>query len=284
MERIVAFQEETSPEIELSRLSAGTRSHAATMAYRLDEAVLADGSLYFKGGYEVFRPKSARPLLQRHADQFTVAQLCTNLWVERYFGHWVNDGLLLELLASRRSIPALRFRGKPWLHEPGYRKIVNLKAEHTAHARIEKLWVIDDSGTNADRILRLNELRRRVRSVATSDGPKRVMLLRGKLGASRNLVNGDEIHSALVRNGFEIIDPEAESVLSIVEKTAHAEMAVLVEGSAQNHCMLSMPEGSTLLTIQPATRFNAFSKTFSDALGFHWAFVVADAQSEGFHL
>jgi hypothetical protein len=57
-----------------------------------------------------------------------------------------------------------------------------------------------------------------------------------------------------------------------------------VEGSVQNHCLLAMPTGSTLLAIQPPKRFNAFSKTFADLLGINWAYVVAEPDENGFRL
>ena len=88
----------------------------------------------------------------------------------------------------------------------------------------------------------------------------------------------------LCRLGFEIVSPEAEAPRRIVEKLAEAEIAILVEGSAQNHCLLAMPPGATLLTIQPPTRFNALSKTFADAIGLRWGFVVAGPDPEGFRL
>jgi hypothetical protein len=112
-------------------------------------------------------------------------QLCSNYVIERYFGHWATDGLVLELLAAQRSVPGLKLAGTPWMHEPGYRELCGLPVTRSDNAWIERLWVIDDRGINDGWISRIEELRRRVRSVVAPNGPKRVMLTRGTLGAKR---------------------------------------------------------------------------------------------------
>jgi glycosyl transferase family 61 len=283
IERASAVQEETTPEEEEKRLQEGERWHGPTIAYQIDDAVLADGCLYYGGGYDVFR-NSARPILSREVDHLPEAQLCSNFVIERYFGHWIRDGLLLELLAKQRGIAGLRLSGRNWLHEPGYRELSGLRTAQTQHARIDRLWVVDDRGLNHNRIARFEEIRRRIRSVVKPAGAKRVFLSRGALGSTRELVNADAVHSALQRLGFEILHPERVSARHLVQSLADAEVAVLVEGSAQNHCLLAMPKGSTLVTIQPPERFNALSKPFADAIGIKWAFLVAEPRVGGFEL
>jgi hypothetical protein len=214
-------------------------------------------------------------------------QLCTGYFIDRYFGHWATDGLVLELLAAQRSVSGLKLAGTPWLHEPGYRELVGLKVKQSHHARIERLWIIDDSGINDGWISRIEELRRRVRSVAAPNGPapnapKCVMLTRGTLGAKRNLVNSSEVQAALVRLGFDIVNPELETARGLAEKLCGVEIAVAVEGSAQIHCWLAMPGGSTFVAIQPPARFNTWAKMTADAVGINYAFLVADPHPDGF--
>jgi capsular polysaccharide biosynthesis protein len=149
---------------------------------------------------------------------------------------------------------------------------------------VDRLWVIDDRGINDSWISRIEELRHRVRSAAAPNGPKRVMLTRGTLGAKRNLVNSSDVQEALVRLGFDIVNPELETARSLAEKLCGVEIAVAVEGSAQDHCWLAMPPQSTFVAIQPPTRFNAYGKVHADAIGINFAFVVADPHPEGFCL
>ena len=73
--RVLAVQEQTTVATELERLGAGERRHGPTIAYRIDNAVLGEGTLYYNGGYEVFRGGSKNPLLPRHSDSFAEMQL-----------------------------------------------------------------------------------------------------------------------------------------------------------------------------------------------------------------
>jgi hypothetical protein len=239
--------------------------------------------LYFNAGYQVIRGGSDL-VLPRRQDRFSEMVLCTNNVIERYFGHWLNDGLLLEQLAEQLSLPSIILKRKPWLHEPDYRKLSRLEGEQTEHGIVDRLWFVDDRGVNHGRISRIKTLRERLQSTVTRTGPKRVMLTRGALGAPRHLVNSREVQAALEKAGFAIIFPEAESAGNLVNILSSAEIVVVVEGSAQGHCTYALPLGSTLLTIQPPTRFTANSKDRADALGLNWAFVVADPRPHGFYL
>jgi hypothetical protein len=283
-DRVIAVQEDTDIKLELERIREGTRRHGPTVAYRIDNAVLGQGSLYFDGGYQGMRGGSKRPLLPRHKDCFAEMQLCTNYVIGRYFGHWIIDGLVLELLAAQRSLPGLTFAGTQWPHEPGYRELCRLEITRSDHARVERLWVIDDRGINDGWISRIEELRRRVRLTVIPNGAKRVLLTRGTLGAARNLVNSPEVYNVLDQLGFEILNAELETPRSIVEKLSAVEIAVAVEGSGVNHCFLAMPSRSTIVTIQPPTRFNSHGKVRCDVVGVNWAFVVATPHPEGFCL
>lgn len=282
-ERVQSVQEETTTAIELDRLRKGTRPHGPTIAYRLDSAVLAQGTLYYKGGYNVIRGGSRAITPPRH-DRFREAQLCTNNVIERYFGHWLTDGLLLGLLADQRSLEGLILKREPWLHEREYRKMSGIENSPTEYALVERLWVVDDRGVNDSWIARVKALRDRMQSAVTKAGSRRIMLTRGETGAPRNLVNSAEVQEELEKRGFEIINPEKETVSRIVGAISSAEIVILVEGSAQSHCTYALPSGSTLLIIQPPSRFNAISKERADAAGYHWAFVVADPHPNGFYL
>ena len=283
-DRVVAVQEETTPAMERERLREGNRRHAPTIAYRMDGAVLAGGTLYYGDGFEVIRKSSKRLILNGHWDHFAEMQLCSGYVIERYFGHWATDGLALELLAAQRSVPGLKPAGTPWMHEPGYRELCGLPVTRSDNAWVDRLWVIDDRGTNDGWISRIEEVRRRVRSAAAPNGPKRVMLTRGTLGAKRSLINSSQVHEALIRLGFDIVHPELETARGLAEKLCGVEIAIAVEGSAQDHCWLAMPPQSTFVAIQPPTRFNTWAKMTADAVGINFAFVVADSHPDGFCL
>jgi hypothetical protein len=283
-DRVLGIAPHTTIAMERERLSGGQRRYGPTIAYRIDGAVLADGTLYSDGGYQVIRGRASNPILHRDRDHFAEMQLCTDYFIDRYFGHWLTEGLVLELLAEQRSVPGLTLAGDPWLHEPGYRELSDLKIRRSRHAFVERLWMINDYAVNDGWASRMHELRRRVRRIPVRDGPKRVILSRGALGARRNLVNSSEVYEALARVGFEIINPESEVPQSLVEKLSGVELAIAIDGSAHNHCWLAMPARSSFISIQPSMRFTANGKRRADLADINWAYVVADAHPDGFTL
>ena len=99
------------------RTRALARGHTATWAdHRLPYRqchTWERGTLYFDGGYEVIGRSSRKRLLSGHHVYLGEAQLCSNYVIDRYFGHWLIDGLALELLAAQRSLPAISPASSP---------------------------------------------------------------------------------------------------------------------------------------------------------------------------
>ena len=155
-DRVVAVQEETTWAMRARALKREVHggmgrplATVSTMPY------LGMGPLYFDGGYEVIGHRSSKRLLSGHQDHFAEAQLCSNYVIDRYFGHWLIDGLTLELLAAQRLLPAISPANSFWPHEPGYRDLCDLKIARSDNARIDRLWVIDDRGLNDNWISRI---------------------------------------------------------------------------------------------------------------------------------
>ncbi|WP_294395102.1 glycosyltransferase family 61 protein [uncultured Sphingomonas sp.] len=281
-DRVIQFQHETSPEHELSRVSAGDRRHGATTAYRLKDVLLADGRIYYRGGYTNFRQTDYRRVLTGPMEHIMQAALTTSSVAERYFGHWLCDALLMEQLAAQRGLPALTFERRAWSHEPGYRAALGLDATKVRQATVGDLWLFDDVGLNDGMVERLQALRGRIAARRPAEGPSHVFMRRGAMGTARVLTNQQAIEDALAQRGFTIIDPEQMAVDALIATLSHARTVVLVEGSAQSHVIHTMRKGGVALTIQPPRRFNAVLKPYADALGFHWAYAVADDAENGF--
>src|ERR1700733_1014785 len=84
-DRVIDFQQDTTKAQELDRLRPGLHLHGATVAYGIHDAVLADGTLYFQGGYENVRSCKKRLILPSKAERFDEMMLCSNYVIERYF-------------------------------------------------------------------------------------------------------------------------------------------------------------------------------------------------------
>jgi hypothetical protein len=269
-------------EIEHKITTSPYLEHGPTIAYRLDDAILADHTLYWRGGYEVARVRKKRAILLGHLDEYHEGQLCSYAPSNIYFGHWLRDAMAMELLAEWRGLKPLSYAGPPWMHEAGYRQMMALPGFPVSFAHIRRLWIVNDLGLNANWISRFKELRERVRRSTKPDGPRRVFLVRGRKGVARELVNELAIADVLSRRGFTTIAPEQLSAHEIADALASAQIVVAVEGSALNHAQFALPSNSGVLVIQPPERFNAFHKILMDFTGIRFGYIVADPIPGGF--
>jgi hypothetical protein len=283
IERVKAFY--GGAEAQLPRLTETVRTEGPTTAYRMDDAVLADFTLYAGGSHVVYRSGGKRPVIVGKPTLIEEAQLCTTPCVENYFGHFLRDALPLELLADERKLPPLSFEREPWLHEPGYRELVGMPPVRTRYARVNKLWLVDETALNAGWVGRFGELRRRIREKVEPRGDSHIFLARGSFGANtRNLINERELTQELEARGFCVIPPEKMDARSICAALAEAKVVACVEGSVQNHAFAAMPAGAIMLSIQPPQRFNSVPKLIADAVGARFAYVVAEPRDSGFIL
>jgi len=278
----------TSRDHDRGRIEGGRRVEGATIAYRLDDAVLAGGTVYAGLGYDAIRPDAARLLLRGVPERIAEAALTSHACAESFFGDWLIEGLSMELLAADRGWRALAPARTPWLHEPGYRALTGLDVHRTAYARIDRLWLFDDLGINDDRRRRLLELRRRIRAAtpapddASRGAPALVYLTRGRLGQARALRNDAAVETALMSRGFRVVHPEAEAPADLARLLGRARAVVCLEGSAQQHAVVAAPPGAALTVIQPPHRFTAPGKDLADLAGLRYAYLVGEPEEDGF--
>ena len=269
-------------EAQVPRLLATKREEGPTLSYRFPNALLADFTVYCGGRYEVYSSETKRPVLTGSPDVFEEAQLCTTNCAQTYFGHFLRESLPLEVLAEQRSMTALTFDRRPWLHEAGYRELVGLHPTPTNFARVSNLWITDERTLNEGWKSRFRIVREAVRSKVRSTGGNHVYLRRGTLGTARNLLNEEVVCERLEAAGFRIVAPEMMAPAEIAVALANAKVVACVEGSVQQHAFIGMPEGSTLLSIQPPYRFNSIAKLMTDAIDATLAFAVAEPADHGF--
>lgn len=282
LDRVVDFL--GGVENQVPRLVATVREEGPTLSYRFANATLADFTVYCASRYEVYSPSTKRPVLTGSPEGFGEAQLCTTNCAQTYFGHFLREALPLEVLAQQRGMTALTFRRQPWLHEPGYRSLVELVPVETSYAEVANLWITDERALNEGWKKRFQTLRRTLRGKVTPSRDTHVYLRRGTMGAARNLLNEDEVAAKLESIGFRVIAPEKMTPEAIASALAEAKVVVCVEGSVQQHAFIAMPEGATLVSIQPPARFNSIAKLLSDAVDARFAYVVAEPAAGGFTL
>ncbi len=101
-----------------------------------------------------------------------------------FFGHWITDDLTLHLAAEAIGRPFILKR-KAYLHEPEYRRLLNIWCDEVACTHFDEVVVLRDFGQNAYKRKRYEILRNRLKEQFHPGHAKRVLLRRGSLGVSR---------------------------------------------------------------------------------------------------
>jgi len=266
--------------------------HAPTMAYRLRNLVLQDGSLY-RGNVRLDLHSRSRltkreRLLPRVRLQHEVEQasLYSSYDGHEFFGLWLTDDCPNYLLASQHGQPVAPTRpASP--HMLAYEQLLSMNPFRSDSAYLHEAVFFDDVwGNSLSKKSRLAAVRARILALAPNAQPHPgVFLLRRDSGKSRVMENELEAaqHLASTR-GFRIADVTRDDVPSLMQKCAGARVVAGVEGSHLMHGVLALDAGSSLVTIQPPHRFCAVLKRTTDMQGVHFGYLMAEQTPEGFRV
>lgn len=285
-ERIGGTLPYTDIVTEVRIAHGGLTEHPPTYSYNLGPALIADGSVYYRGGFGVMKSGVARPLARGRAERLAAAQLCTSSLTEEFFGHWLLDTPALAVLGEQRGLTPVVVRTTPTSsHRRGYTAMMGMPVIESRLATADQLWFVDDRPTNAGRAARLREVRRRVRRSASAGRRRRVIMDRKLGGVRRNLENSGALWDLLVRDhGFEVVDPLLTDQATLVGILADAELVLGVEGSALCHAVVASPETAMIFAIMPPTRFCTAVKWYTDMVGMKFGFAVASGTGSDFTL
>ena len=187
-------------------------------------------------------------------------------------------------LAARGLGDPFIVKRTPFLHESGYRQLLNISCEPVDRAYFDHVVVLRDFGQNAYKRMRYEILRNRLEERARPTGAKRVLLRRGNLGESRAIVNAPEFESYLKSQGFAILEPERLTSSEIAEQTMGAEVVIGIQGSQIPQALLTMAHGGILCLLQPTFRFNNTTKGYTDCLDTRYAILVGHSDPGGFSI
>ncbi|WP_205479161.1 glycosyltransferase family 61 protein [Sphingomonas arenae] len=272
---------DSTPSTNLARLRCEPVRQGESFALRLRDVIIADGTVMARTALSVVAERRRRMLLRSPVEQLDEGTFCSTYVTERYFGHWLKDGLSHELWARDQGSQPLVLTSPPGrVHEPGYRQLSGLAARHVDTARVGELWYLHDHELSDDRVARLQRIRARIRAAVPADGPSHVFMSRGSSGAGRTLANEAEVEAMLTGLGFAILKPETSTPWEIARTLSSARVVISPEGSALSHAVMTAPQGTTLVVLQPPFHLNMIYKTFADALDFHFAYAVGDPVSE----
>ncbi len=286
-ERIQAFQEWTTEDVERRRTYGGEITYPAVMAYEYHDAILYNGSVFAAGAEQRIRPDNVLPPEPKNHPVIDIGDgaLATSFLGLKYFGHWMKDDAPLSLLAEEYGTPFV-LTPPPWRHVDGYRDLLGVPSLCAENARIKKLVMFEDEPTTSHKGVRLRKMRSRVQKKLGSPkaSGQRVFITRGisdKPG--RIFVNEKEIADRLSRQeGFTILDPSQMGVDAFIEALYGASLIVSSEGSQSAHIYYLLQKGAGVIDITSPFRFNSPKKCFSYLLGLRFGYIVGDPANDGF--
>jgi capsular polysaccharide biosynthesis protein len=282
--KIVAGSPDRPVEEEIKAIHGGKVVHDATMAHELRNAVLVSGNLFTsKAQLSISNRRSPlfAPDLPHEHDE---AALASSSYGIKYFGHWMRDDLTRQL-AARDIAPPVSVLDKPTLNQQGYLDLLDLNITVRTDAFFKRVVVLHDVGQNAYKHARHLQLRQIASSVVGKSKVPGVMLLRGKSGERRVLLNEGEVAEYVRSRGFLVLDPAKASARELLTACNEVDVVIGIEGSQLSNGLMWMSRSGTFVVLQPPQRFVTVLKDHCDNLGMRYAFIVCDGREDGaFHL
>jgi len=260
---------------QLCPVTTRTITHAPTIAYHVENAVLTRGSIY-SGNMKYFLYPKLPESTRAAPVHLTRAALASTKLGTQFFGHWLKDDCTLYLLAEKHgpplSVPPLYTR----VDQPHYESLFIQDWGSTIEAHIDHLIVYQDFSQNSLKRQRYRLLNARIRSRLVPKVPALVYFKRGKTGVPRLIANEDEIIETLTKAGFVVVDIASDDLQTIITSLMDAKVVVTLEGSHLSHCWFSPENKSGVVTLQPPDSFTSITKGWLDAVSARFGFVVGD--------
>lgn len=284
LDKVTGTPRDTSVAFELTKVRGGPIGHAATRTCILDDVLIEGGCLYVGGRRRREVPRRVTPAEGEVVQELPHAVLTSTFYGNLYFGHWMADVqpriLLARTLGEPISIP-----GPDWPHLAPYRALFGTQTRAIRCGRIRQLTLLEDFGQNSHRRARYLALRERLQPLGQPKPSPGVMLLRGRQGQVRELVNEMDLAERLAKErGFDIVDPAQCRAEDIVRRLVGTRYVVGVEGSQLAHATFSLSQHGALIALQPPWRFNNSHKDRMDCIGIRYGSVVGDAVTGGFRI
>lgn len=278
LDRILGHHPDSKPSLNMALIDCKERSQGPTVRYRLENVLLAEGAVLLPLWACPIIDMKRRLIIAGDIPEISEGALCSTPVSEKYFGHWLRDQLPHEILAADLGLLPLALKGVDRPSEPGYRDLTGLQARPVATAFVRNLHMFDDFEINDHRVDRINRLRTLIRQSVENNGPEIVYIARGGNGVGREMLNELELIEHLEKRGITCIFPEVASPAETARCLKSARIVVGPEGSAMSHAFCAMPEGATMLQIQPPRQFNLHYRIYLEALNMRHGIVFGEDQ------
>lgn len=265
--------------------------HAPTRAYKLKETWMINGFLY-KGlhsfrlhpAFQISKKMNYFPkvLMNTEIDH---AALYSTSEGNQYFGLWLTDDCANYALASAEGTPVTS-NIIPYSHMTEYESFLEMNPIRTNAAYLKNAVLFDDNwGNNENKHLRFAANRAKLLARFPANSHPGVFILRRNSGISRVMLNELEIAEQLrEKYGFKIVDVTQNTASEILAACSGAKVLIGIEGSHLFHGLMMLESGSSVLVLQPPTRFSAVIKNTTDMENINYSFVVGIQKEENFYI
>jgi len=284
LERIVGAPAESNVKWEIDCATKLSGVHRATIAYHFKTVALIKGSIYVDTlRFFLADDRHIRVKPTTEVSEVDHAALVSSYYGTKYFGHWLRDDCIFHVLADEIGIPTINIPTLNRPHADSYASLFEQDWTPTVRARLRNLTIFGDYSQNSLRLKQYQFLRERVaKKFPRGNYRSFVYLKRGKLGQPRYVQNEEKIIQALARLGFVVLDSGTDSVDAMLAVLVNAKLVISIEGSHISHCVYAIPGDSALLVLQPADRFVANHREWSNCLGIRFGFAVGAAGENGY--
>jgi len=279
----------TSDQIVREHLNRERVELYPVQVHEFESAYLVDGSVFLgrtarielrssserKGGLRRFSLLPASPQTEC-TDAVLVAGVAGSTW----FGHWLEDEVPLQFLASAFGPPIAHVRTE-YAHEGAYREL--LKLDHplrvgTAHIR--HLRIVDEFAQNPSKARRYWRIRSQLARLKKGAG-NRVFLNRGTTGASRSLTNEAQLVARFRAEGYAIVDIATSPLSEILNVLIGASLVVGVEGSHLAHALYAIKDFGQLVILTPPQRAYTTVAEIAPFCRVHASMYICIPESDG---
>ncbi|MBB4800500.1 hypothetical protein HNP37_000539 [Flavobacterium nitrogenifigens] len=265
--------------------------HQETRAYKLKEIWMINGFIY--KGLHNFR---LHPTFQLSHKMNYLPRIVMNTEVDnaaiystsegnQYFGLWLTDDCANYALAATEGTPVTSDI-IPYSHMTEYESFLEMNPFRTNAAFLKNAIFFDDNwGNNESKHLRFAANRTKLLTRFPGTSHPGVFILRRNSGISRVMLNEIEIAEKLhEKYSFKIVDVTQNTASEILSACAGAKVLIGIEGSHLFHGLMMLEAGSSVLVLQPPTRFSAVIKNTTDMENINYSFVVGIQKEENFYI
>lgn len=193
--------------------------------------------------------------LLRRVTKVDTLRYCYSPVIWQYFGHWLTDGIPMSFIDPDRGdlwMPPMVGSG----HSLEYLDVLGLAPMADPLVFAREMIAYQDYGQGSHKRARYREINKRIVArydIGAAEAP--VFIKRGRTGVPRWIANEDALIDALVARNWKIVDIAKATVADMQKVLVRAPVVVSIEGSQLDHALLSMPEGASMVILEPQDRF-----------------------------